>query len=51
MSRAGQALSEPAPLADFALAISDELLPQEEQGAFQSLCVRRELAEEGDHRP
>lgn len=37
MSRAGQTLCEPAPLADFALAISNELLPQKEQGALQSL--------------
>ncbi|WP_201305110.1 hypothetical protein [Streptomyces sp. GS7] len=42
-----QALYELAPPAEFDLVISDELLPQEEQDALQSLGARYELAAEG----
>ncbi|WP_241778077.1 hypothetical protein [Streptomyces sp. CT34] len=45
-----QALYELAPLADFDLVISDELLPQEEQDALQSLGMRYKLAAEGSRR-
>ncbi|GGU72007.1 hypothetical protein GCM10010211_42310 [Streptomyces albospinus] len=45
-----QAINEPAPPTDFDLVISDELLPQEEQDALQSLGVRYELAAEGSRR-
>lgn len=38
---------ELAPLADFDLVICDDLLPQEEQDALESLGVRYELAAEG----
>ncbi|MGD3106573.1 DeoR/GlpR family DNA-binding transcription regulator [Streptomyces sp. YGL11-2] len=42
-----QVLYELAPLAEFDLGISDELLPQEEQEALQSLGMRYELVAKG----